>query len=80
MLYSLLYSKQFADLDKMLATLPSTNSHRALAITSAAAQKGAAAGIAEADKGNAATTDRNRNLRSSGTQLANLHMYDLAAQ
>jgi tetratricopeptide (TPR) repeat protein len=79
MLYALLYSKQFEELDKLLETLPSTNSHRAIAITSATAQRGTPAGISEADKGNNATTDRNKNLRSSATQLANLHMYDLAA-
>jgi tetratricopeptide (TPR) repeat protein len=80
LLYVLLYSKQFSELDKLLATLTSTNAHRALAITSAAAQRGAAAGIAEADRGNAATTERNQNLRSAGRQLANLHRYDLAAE
>jgi len=80
LLYTLLYAKRYAELDKMLATLPSSNSHRALAITSAAAQKGSAAGIAEADRGNSATTDRNKNLRSAGTYLANLHLYDLAAE
>jgi tetratricopeptide (TPR) repeat protein len=80
LLYALMYAKQFTELDKMLATLPSTNSHRAIAITSAAAQRGTAAGIAEADRGNNATTDRNKNLRLAGTQLANLHLYDLAAE
>jgi tetratricopeptide (TPR) repeat protein len=79
LLYVLLYDKQFAELDKMLATLATTNDHRAMAITSAAAQRGAAAGIAEADHGNNASTDRNHNLRSSGTQLANLHLYAVAA-
>lgn len=80
LLYALLYAKQFAELDKLVASLPSNNSHRALAITSAAVQHGAAAGIAEADRGNQATSDRNRNLRSAGTQLANLHLYSLAAE
>lgn len=80
LLYALLYARQYAELDKMLSTLPSTNGHRAMAITSVAAQKGAAAGIAEADRGNSATTERNKNLRLAGTQLANLHLYDLAAE
>ena len=80
LLYALLYSRQFAELDKLLATLPSTNPHRILAISSAAAQHGAAAGIAQADLGNNASTDRNKNLRSSGTQLANLHLYSQAAE
>lgn len=80
LLYALLYAKQFAELDKMLATLPSTNAHRAIAITSAAAQRGSAAGVAEADRGNNASTDRNKNLRLSGTQLANLHLYTIAAE
>jgi tetratricopeptide (TPR) repeat protein len=80
LMYALLYAKQFAELDKMLATQSATNSHRALAITSAAAQRGTAAGIAEADRGNSASADRNQNLRLAGTQLANLHMYDMAAE
>lgn len=79
LLYALLYSKKFAELDKMLATLPSTSDHRVLAITSAAAQNGAAAGVAVANQGNDATADRNSNLRSAGTLLANLHLYATAA-
>jgi tetratricopeptide (TPR) repeat protein len=80
LMYVLLYAKQFAELDKMIASLPATNAHRVLAITSAAAQHGAAAGIAEADRGNHATSDRNNNLRTAGSQLANLHQYGLAAE
>jgi tetratricopeptide (TPR) repeat protein/transglutaminase-like putative cysteine protease len=80
LMYALLYSGQFAELDKMIASLPSTNPHRVMAITSATAQRGAAAGIAEADHGNVESTDRNRNLRSAGTQLANLHLYAAAAE
>jgi tetratricopeptide (TPR) repeat protein len=79
LLYALLYAHKFAELDAMLATLPSTNAHRTLAISSAAAQHGAAAGIAQADKGTTAAADRNKNLRSAGTQLANLHLYKEAA-
>jgi tetratricopeptide (TPR) repeat protein len=79
LMYTLLYSRQFAELDKLNASLPSTNSHRSLAITSAAAQHGVAAGIAQADSGNVAQTDRNKNLRLAGTQLANLHLYSEAA-
>ncbi len=79
MMYALLYTRQFAELDAMLASLPSTNSHHALAITSAAAQHGAAAGIARADKGNGSASERNANLRLAGTQLANLKMYAEAA-
>ncbi len=80
LMYALLYSAQFAELDKMIASLPFSNPHRVLAITSAAAQRGAAAGIAEADRGNVESTDRNRNLRSAGTQLVNLHLYSAAAE
>jgi tetratricopeptide (TPR) repeat protein len=79
LLYALLYSRQYAELDKMLGTLPQTNAHLTLAITSAAAQHGAAAGIAQADKGNMAAADRNKDLRGAGTQLANLHLYSEAA-
>jgi len=80
LMYALLYSRQFEELDKMVASLPSTNAHRTMAITSAAAQHGAAAGVAEADRGNQASTDRNNNLRTAGTQLANLHLYSAAAE
>ena len=66
--------------NKLLSTLPSTNTHRTLAITSAAAQHGASAGITEADHGNNALTDRNKNLRSAGMELANLHLYSVAAE
>ena len=79
MLYAMLYARQFAELDKALATLPSTNSHRVLAIASAAAQHGVDAGIAQADAGNNASTDRNKNLRAAATMLANLHRYAEAA-
>ena len=80
LMYSLLNSRQFAELDKMIASLPSTNAHRSMAIASAAAQHGAAAGIAQADKGNTSSTDRNKNLRTAGTELANLHLYSEAAE
>jgi tetratricopeptide (TPR) repeat protein len=79
LLYALLYSRQFADLDKMLADLPSSDAHTVCAITSAAAQHGAAAGIAQADRGNVSAADRNKNLRSAGSQLANLRLYAEAA-
>jgi tetratricopeptide (TPR) repeat protein len=79
MLYALLYARQFSELDAMIASLASSNGHRSLAIASAAAQHGAAAGIAQADKGNTASTDRNQNLRTAATMLANLHLYSEAA-
>ncbi|MDP9051007.1 MAG: DUF3857 domain-containing protein [Acidobacteriota bacterium] len=80
LLYALLFSRQFAELDKMLADLPSSNAHSVCAITSATAQHGAAAGIAQADHGNVSAADRNKNLRSAGSQLANLHQYAEAAE
>jgi tetratricopeptide (TPR) repeat protein len=79
LIYALLFSRQFADLDKMLADLPSSNGHTVCAITSATAQHGVAAGIAQADRGNASSSDRNTNLRAAGVQLASLHMYTEAA-
>jgi tetratricopeptide (TPR) repeat protein len=79
LMYALLYSQQFVELEKMIASLPSTNAHRVMAIASAAAQRGVAAGIAEADRGNVDSADRNRNLRAAGTHLANLHLYAVAA-
>jgi tetratricopeptide (TPR) repeat protein len=79
LIYALLFSRQFAELDKMLADLPSSNAHTICAITSAAAQHGAAAGIAQADHGNISASDRNKDLRSAGSQLADLHLYAEAA-
>jgi tetratricopeptide (TPR) repeat protein len=63
----------------MLADLPSTNAHTACAIASAAAQHGAAAGIARASQGNASASDRNKNLRQAGLYLASLRLYNEAA-
>jgi hypothetical protein len=56
----------------------STNA--ALAIASAAAQHGAAAGLAQADKGNVSTTDRAKNLLTAGSMLANLGKYQEASE
>jgi tetratricopeptide (TPR) repeat protein len=79
LIYALLFSRKFAELDKMLADLPSSNAHIVCAITSATAQHGAAAGIAQADHGNISAADRNKDLRSAGSQLANLRLYAEAA-
>lgn len=79
MLYALLYAKRFAEMEKLVATLPHDASHSALLIASAAAQHGAAAGIEEAAKGNA-SDKRNANLRTAGTLLANLRKYGEAAE
>jgi tetratricopeptide (TPR) repeat protein len=80
LIYALLYSRQFAELDKLVASLPSSNSHIAVAIASAAAQHGAEAGIAQANRGNVAAADRNKNLRLAGSHLAALHLYAEAAE
>ena len=79
LLFALFFNKQYAELDKMLATLPFNNSHAALSIASAAAQHGAAAGIAQADRGNVAASDRNKNLRTAGSLLSQLRKYPEAA-
>jgi tetratricopeptide (TPR) repeat protein len=79
LMYALLYARQYAELDTMIASLPSSNSHRQLAITSVTAQHGAPAGIAEADRGNVAQTERNQNLLGAGNLLANLGFYPEAA-
>jgi tetratricopeptide (TPR) repeat protein len=79
LIYALLFSSKFTELDTLLASLPSSNAHTACAIASAAAQHGAAAGIAQANRGNAAASDRNKNLRTAGSQLAALHKYAEAA-
>ena len=74
-MFAMLYARQYTELDAMIATLPSTNSHRQLAIASATAQHGAPAGIAEAERGNVAQTERNQNLLAAGNFLANLGLY-----
>jgi len=79
LMYALLYSRQFTELDALNATLPSTNSHRQLAIASVTAQHGAPAGITEAERGNVAQTERNQNLLGAGNFLANLGLYREAA-
>jgi tetratricopeptide (TPR) repeat protein len=80
LLYALLYAKQYVEVDRTLATLPFTNIHAVLSIVSAVAQHGAAAGIAQADKGNAASADRNRNLLAAGSLLAELRLYPEASE
>ena len=80
LLYALLYAKQFAELDKLLASLPYNNAHASLAIASAAAQRGAAAGIAESEKGNVAAGDRNKNLLAAGHNLASMRLYPVASE
>ncbi|WP_158819722.1 DUF3857 domain-containing protein [Granulicella sp. S156] len=80
LLYALLYAKQYAEVDRTLATLPFTNTRAALSIVSAVAQHGAAAGIAQADKGNVASADRNKNLLAAGALLAELRLYPEASE
>ncbi len=79
MMYAMLYARQYAELDAMIASLPSTNAHRQLSIASVTAQHGAPAGIAAADQGNVAQTERNQNLIGAGNLLANLGLYPQAA-
>ena len=80
LLYALLYEKKFAELDEVMAKLPFTNGHAALGIASTTAQRGTAAGIAQADRGNVASSDRSKNLLSAGSLLAQLRMYPEAAE
>ncbi len=75
MMYAMLYAHRYADLDALLAKAPTSAANAALAIASAAAQHGAAAGIAQADKGNVSTTNRAQNLLAAGSMLANLGKY-----
>jgi tetratricopeptide (TPR) repeat protein len=79
MLYALLFEHKFAELDAELAKLPMNNSHASLGIASATAQKGATAGIAQADRGNIEAGDRNKNLLAAGRLLAQLRMYPEAS-
>ncbi|WP_158785644.1 DUF3857 and transglutaminase domain-containing protein [Granulicella sp. L46] len=79
LMYAYLFARQYAELDTMIASLPSTNSHRQLAIASITAQHGAPAGIAEAERGNVAQNERNQNLLGAGNLLANLGFYPEAA-
>ncbi|HTV08056.1 MAG TPA: DUF3857 domain-containing protein [Candidatus Aquilonibacter sp.] len=80
MMYAMLYAHQYAALDAMLATVPTSGPNASLAIASAGAQHGAAAGIAQADKGNVSTTDRAKNLLRAGSMLANLGKYAEASE
>ena len=79
MMYAMLYARQFTQLDTLIASLPSTNSHRQLAIASVTAQHGAPAGITESERGNVAQSERNQNLLAAGNFLANLGLYHEAA-
>jgi tetratricopeptide (TPR) repeat protein len=80
LLYALLFDKQFSELDKMLTTLPYNSVHASLAISSAAARNGAAAGIAQAEKGNVDAADRNKNLLAAGSLLSQMRKYQEAAE
>jgi transglutaminase-like putative cysteine protease/tetratricopeptide (TPR) repeat protein len=80
MMYAMLYAHRYAELDAILAKLPTNAANASLAIASAAAQHGAAAGIAQADKGNVSTTDRAKNLLTAGGMLATLGKYHEASE
>ncbi|MGB7190675.1 MAG: hypothetical protein WBD10_11095, partial [Acidobacteriaceae bacterium] len=79
LLYALLFNKQYGEVDKLLATLPDDNEHAALAIASSAAQHGAAAGIAASEQGNVEAANRNKNLLTAGSMLAQMGKYADAA-
>jgi tetratricopeptide (TPR) repeat protein len=79
LLYAMLFARQFKDIDQMLAGLPEDVSRQVVAISSIAAQQGAKAGIARADKSNGTTDARNKNLRTAATLLAELGQYPVAA-
>jgi tetratricopeptide (TPR) repeat protein len=79
LLFALFFNKQFSEVDTLLATTPASNTHSAVAIATAVAQHGVPAGIAAADKGNVEANDRNSNLRTAGTMLAQLRMYTEAS-
>ena len=79
MLFALFFNKQFGEVDSTLAALPASNTHAVVAIGSAVAQHGVAAGLAQADKGNVDASSRNANLHTAGQMLAQLRMYPEAA-
>jgi len=79
MLYTLFYTKQYGELDSMLAKLPFSNGHAVLGIVSATAQHGVSAGVAQAEKGNVSSSDKNKNLVLAGNTLAAVRMYPEAA-
>jgi tetratricopeptide (TPR) repeat protein len=79
LLYALLFARQFTELDQMLGSLPDDGNRGLVTIASAAAQHGAKAGIAAADKGSGSTDARNKNLRTAATLLAQLRQYPEAA-
>jgi hypothetical protein len=80
LLFALLFLKKYDELDSTLATLPYNNVHASLAIASATAQHGVAAGVAAGDKGNVDASDRNKNLLSAGALLAQMGLYPEASQ
>jgi len=77
--YALLFTHKYTELDEMLAKAPFSNAHASLAIASATAQHGTAAGIAQSEKGNVEGSDRNKNLNTAGTLLAQLRLYPESA-
>jgi tetratricopeptide (TPR) repeat protein len=79
LLYATLFSRQFKELDAMLGSLPDDANRAVMKITSAAAQHGAKAGIAAADKGSGSTDARNKSLRTAAGQVAQLGQYTDAA-
>lgn len=79
LVYALLFARQFKELDDLLATLPDDGNRVVVAIGSAAAQRGAKAGIERADKGSGSTDVRNKNLRTAASMLAQLRQYSEAA-
>jgi tetratricopeptide (TPR) repeat protein len=80
MLFALLRSQQYLEVDHLLAVLPSSSVHSSIAIASTTAQHGTAAGIAQASQGNLQSSERNSNLRIAALHLAALHLYPEAAE
>jgi transglutaminase-like putative cysteine protease/tetratricopeptide (TPR) repeat protein len=79
LVYVLLFDHKYAELDAMLAKLPFSNAHAAVQIASATAQRGTAAGLAQASAGNVAAGDRSKNLNAAGGLLAQLRLYPEAS-
>jgi tetratricopeptide (TPR) repeat protein/transglutaminase-like putative cysteine protease len=78
--YVMLFARKFDELDALLATLPTNNARAALAIASATANHGVAAGVAAADKGNVESGDRSKNLLAAGAMLAQMQLYPESSQ
>lgn len=77
--FALLYHGDYDELEKLLPEMAAGTERSVLTIANAAAKKDAKAGIAAADQLNLSTDDRNKALTIAGNDLAQMGMYQAAA-